>query len=142
MMLMLCDLHVPFPKRLFRLHQSLELVHVIRAGRRMSAPFVTAPWQVAGDCYACLLWYWHLAGQPACCSQWRLSSLIDLSFRYPATDANSSSESEPLADIPEQRPRWEADSRSVSQENLRFITVLTRVRHCTLSWARRIQSTT
>jgi hypothetical protein len=47
----------------------------------------------------------------------------------------------------EQSPNWEDDSRSASQvfPNIlwcrRFITVFTRARHCTLMWARWIQST-
>jgi len=61
----LYNLHVPFPKCPFRLHQSLEIFCVTGDGKRMSGSFVTAPWQVACDCYACLLWYWHLAGEAA-----------------------------------------------------------------------------
>ena len=37
------NLHVPFPKCPFRLHQSLEIFCVTGDGKRMSGSFVTAP---------------------------------------------------------------------------------------------------
>jgi hypothetical protein len=53
-----------------------------------------------------------------------------------------------LTDSTEQSPYWEADSPSASQETpafnagKKFITVLTRDRHFSLSWARWTQSKT